>query len=99
MTEVHLIATISLKRLILELLEVDELCLVDDKVVERHRVRRARAVLRDNVADRAVVEADGVLPVGRSEDGRLPMQFSPRTSAHDIMQVTLEPPTLEMDEH
>lgn len=99
MLEVHLIATIGLERLILELLEVDELSLVDDEVVERHRVRRARAVLRDDVADRAIVEADGVLPIGRCEDGRLPMQFLPWSATNNIMQVTLEPPTLEMDEH
>ena len=85
MAEVHLVASVSLECLVLELLEVDELRLVDDEIVERHRVGRARAVLRDDVADGAVVETDGVLPVRRREDRRFPVELLPRSPTHHIV--------------
>ena len=60
-TEVQLITTISLECLFLELFEVDKLCLVDDKTVERHRVRCTCNILRYKSYIRTVIETDYVI--------------------------------------
>ena len=49
LAEVHLIATVRLERLILQLLEVEKLCFVQNHVVERQRVAGTATVLTDQI--------------------------------------------------
>ena len=92
--EVHLIASVGLEGLILQLLIVHELRFVYDDMVERQTIAGTLTVLGDNLADAAIVEADAVLPVLRGEDRILPLQSLPWFLANGIMDISLISPSL-----
>ena len=90
------VATVGRVGLILQLLEVDELCLVDEHEVERLRVGGALAVLRDDGGVGTVVERQRVLPVHGLDDGVFP---SPRLGgllAPGIVYVLDEAPAAQV---
>ena len=94
LAEVHLIATVRLERLILQLLEVEKLSFVQDNIVERQRVAGTASVLADQVDDGAIVECNGIFPVGRLEDRLLPAEGLPWLFPYGIMAVTSQTPIL-----
>ena len=97
-TEQLLVTTVCRKRFIVELLPVDELGLVDEDMVEREGVGGSAAVLRDDIEIGTVVESNRVLPVHWLEVRILPMQRLPRLFAHDVVNITLVAPLLEVDQ-
>lgn len=65
MAEVRANAAVGWKRFVLQLIVINELGLVNQEPRKGQRVRRTRAVLRDDDRDGAVVEGDDVLIVSR----------------------------------
>ena len=85
------------KGLVLQLLEVEKLSFVQDNVVERQRVAGTASILADQVDDGAIVERNGILPVGRLEDRFLPAEGLPWLFSYGIMAVTPQTPVLPVD--
>ena len=99
LAEILLVTSVRLESLIFELFEVDELRLVNDEIVKRHGIRRSGPVLGYDIAHRSIVERYGILPVGRRKDWRFPMEGFPRSLSNDIVEIPLESPPLQVDEH
>ena len=94
--EEHLVTTVGLERLILQLLIVHELRFINQDMIERHTIRSTLTVLSDDLAHRTVVERDDVLPVLGREDGILPVQGLPGLLSDGIVHIALETPSLPM---
>ena len=71
--EEHLITSVRLERLVLQLLIVHELRFINQDMIERHTIRCALTILSDDLTDRAVIEAYDILPILWREDRILPV--------------------------
>jgi len=91
MAEERAYAAVCRQRLILQLVVVDELCLVDEEPGERERVAGSRSVLRDDDGAGTVVKCDDVLIVRWLGDGFL--ERLRRFAANDIVDaIDVAPP-------
>ena len=81
--KIRLDTTISRKGFILQFLEINKFCLIDEQPAQRKRVRWTRTVLRNNDGSWTIVEGYNMLIVSRFNNGRL--KRLGRLSANHVM--------------